>query len=99
MGGVFKAASPIPPTYLEQKRAEAQIQYKEEMAYMEANKPMLDKMLEDERQAMMSEGAGSLIGAIEAITGAPKKPDGSPAGASAPAAGAAAPAAVAAKSA
>jgi import inner membrane translocase subunit TIM50 len=59
----------VPPTYLDQKRAEAQAQYREEMAYMEANKPQLEKMLQEERDAMMREGAGSLLGAISALAG------------------------------
>lgn len=74
----------VPPTYLEQKRAEAQAQYKEEMAYLEANKPTLDKMLQEERDAMMREGAGSLLGIMQAFGGAPPLPKDGEAGASAP---------------
>ncbi|KAI9569145.1 HAD-like domain-containing protein [Boletus coccyginus] len=69
--------SPIPPTYLEQKRAEAQRQYKEEHAYIANHKAEFDKALEDERQAMAKEMPGSLLGLLDNL--AAKKPeDGEP---------------------
>ena len=64
--------SPIPPTYLEQKRAEAQRQYKEEQAYIAAHKADFDKALEEERQAMAKEMSGSLLGLLDTVAG--KKP-------------------------
>lgn len=77
----------MPPTYLEQKRAEAQLQYKEEVAYLEANKPNLDKMIEEERAAMLRDGAGSLLGALQVFTGPPPPPGPPPASAPAAPAG------------
>ncbi|KAL4068765.1 HAD-like domain-containing protein [Scleroderma yunnanense] len=59
-GGGEAMNSPIPPTYLEQKRAEAQQTYKQEMAYIEANKATLDKMIEEQRQQEAKEMSGSL---------------------------------------
>jgi import inner membrane translocase subunit TIM50 len=64
--------SPIPPTYLEQKRAEAQRQYKEEQAYIASHKAEFDKALEEERQAMAKEMSGSLLGLLDNLAG--KKP-------------------------
>ncbi|KZT21120.1 HAD-like protein [Neolentinus lepideus HHB14362 ss-1] len=56
--------SPIPPTYLEQKRAEAQQMYKEEQAYIAAHKDEFERLLEEDRKAMAREMSGSLWGAI-----------------------------------
>lgn len=64
--------SSIPPTYLEQKRAEAQHHYKEEHAYIEAHKGEFDKLLEEDRQAMAKEMPGSLLGLLDNMAG--KKP-------------------------
>lgn len=52
--------SPIPPTYLEQKRAEAQSIYKQELAYIQANKATLEKMLEEQKQQEAKEMSGTL---------------------------------------
>ncbi|KAI6159222.1 HAD-like domain-containing protein [Pisolithus thermaeus] len=52
--------SPIPPTYLEQKRAEAQSIYKQEQAYIQANKATLEKMLEEQKQQEAKEMSGTL---------------------------------------
>ncbi|KAH7885179.1 HAD-like domain-containing protein [Phlebopus sp. FC_14] len=68
-----KPHSPIPPTYLEQKRAEAQRQYKEEQAYIAANKAEFDKLLEEDRQAMAKEMSGSLWSVLDSMSG--KKPE------------------------
>ncbi|KAG9308604.1 hypothetical protein JVU11DRAFT_11711 [Chiua virens] len=65
--------SPIPPTYLEQKRTEAQRQYKEEQAYIASHKAEFDKLLEDDRQAMAKEMPGSLLGVLDTMSGK-KKP-------------------------
>ena len=64
--------SAIPPTYLEQKRAEAQRQYKEEQTYIATHKAEFDKALEEERQAMAKEMSGSLLGLLDNMAG--KKP-------------------------
>ncbi|EKM81387.1 hypothetical protein AGABI1DRAFT_84279 [Agaricus bisporus var. burnettii JB137-S8] len=50
-----------PPTYLEQKRMEAQRLYVEEQKYIEGNRETLDKLVEQEQQAMMSQGPASLF--------------------------------------
>ncbi|EIW80210.1 HAD-like protein [Coniophora puteana RWD-64-598 SS2] len=82
-------SSPVPPTYLEQKRTEAQRIYKEEQAYIAANKHEFERLLEEDRQAMAREMSGSLWGMLDGAGG--KKPDAaSPA--PTPAAGATAPA-------
>jgi len=60
-----------PPTYLEQKRMEAQRQYIEEQKYIEANRETLDKMLEQEQHAMAAQAPGSLF----EVFGAMKKPE------------------------
>ncbi|KIJ63478.1 hypothetical protein HYDPIDRAFT_175883 [Hydnomerulius pinastri MD-312] len=65
--------SPIPPTYLEQKRLEAQRQYKEEQAYIAANKADFDKLLEEDKQAMAKEMSGSLWSVLDGMAG--KKPE------------------------
>ncbi|KAG6382185.1 HAD-like domain-containing protein [Boletus reticuloceps] len=64
--------SPIPPTYLEQKRAEAQRQYREERAHLAAHKAEFDKALEEENKRIAKEMSGSLLGFIENMAG--KKP-------------------------
>jgi len=60
-----------PPTYLEQKRMEAQRQYIEEQKYIEANRGTLDKLLEQEQQAMACQAPGSLF----EMVGQMKKPE------------------------
>lgn len=60
-----------PPTYLEQKRAEAQRQYIEEQKYIEANRETLDKMLQQEQDAMAAQAPGNLF----EMFGQPKKPE------------------------
>ncbi|KAI6043535.1 HAD-like domain-containing protein [Pisolithus marmoratus] len=52
--------SPIPPTYLEQKRMEAQNLYRQEQAYIQANKATLDKMIEEQKQQEAKEMSGTL---------------------------------------
>ncbi|KAI5995317.1 HAD-like domain-containing protein, partial [Pisolithus orientalis] len=56
----FVSHSPIPPTYLEQKRTEAQNIYRQEQAYLQANKATLDKMLEEQKQQDAKEMSGTL---------------------------------------
>lgn len=50
---------------------EAQRQYIEEQKYIEANRATLDKMLEQEQQAMAAQAPGSLFEAFGAV----KKPE------------------------
>ncbi|KAG2370260.1 HAD-like domain-containing protein [Suillus spraguei] len=65
--------SPIPLTYLEQKRLEAQRQYKEEQLYIVTHKAEFERLLEEDRQAMAREMGGSLWGMLDAMAG--KKAD------------------------
>ncbi|OAX40299.1 HAD-like protein [Rhizopogon vinicolor AM-OR11-026] len=64
-----QSRSPIPLTYLEQKRLEAQRQYKEEQAYIATHKDEFEKLLEEDRQAMAREMSGNLWSALDAMTG------------------------------
>jgi import inner membrane translocase subunit TIM50 len=64
--------SPIPPTYLEQKRAEAQRHYKDEQTYIATHKAEFEKLLEEDRQAMAKEMSGSLWSVLDGMAG--KKP-------------------------
>lgn len=73
-GGSSNNTSPIPPTYLEQKRAEAQAIYKEEQAYIASHKEEFDRLLEEDRKAMAREMSGSLWGAIGKMAGVPPPP-------------------------
>lgn len=73
--------SPVPLTYLEQKRLEAQRQYKEEQAYIASHKDEFERLLEEDRQAMAQEMSGSLWSALDSMTG--KKIVGPAAGAAA----------------
>lgn len=50
-----------PPTYLEQKRAEAQRQYTQERKYIEANRETFDKIIQQEQEAMAAQAPGSLL--------------------------------------
>ena len=59
--------SPIPPTYLEQKRAEAQALYREEKAYIAANKANFERLLEEDRQAMAKEMSGNAVGVVQSM--------------------------------
>jgi import inner membrane translocase subunit TIM50 len=61
-------------TYLEQKRKEAQRQYKEEQAYIELHKGDFERLMEEDRQAMAKEMSGTLWGALDSLAGGgPKK--------------------------
>ena len=70
------ANSPVPPTYLEQKRHEAQMQYREEQAYIAANKANFDKLIKDEQDALAQQMPGTFWGAAAAIMGG--APPGAP---------------------
>ncbi|KAF8883276.1 HAD-like domain-containing protein [Infundibulicybe gibba] len=64
--------SAIPPTYLEQKRLEAQMQYKEEQNYIQTHKEELERLLEQEQKAMVGDVPGSLWEAFDQFKGKPK---------------------------
>lgn len=61
--------SSVPLTYLEQKRLEAQRQYKEEQLYIATHKDEFERLLEEDRQAMAREMSGSLMGVLDAMAG------------------------------
>ncbi|RXW25692.1 hypothetical protein EST38_g162 [Candolleomyces aberdarensis] len=62
-----------PPTYLEQKRREAQLQYQEEQKYIRENRAMLEDALEKEQQALAAQVPSNLWEAIDQISGNPKE--------------------------
>jgi len=68
-------SGPEPLTYLELKRKEAQMFYVREQQYIKENEPVLEKARQEDMDKMR-EGAGSLIGWIENMTGKPPS-DGS----------------------
>ncbi|KIM71865.1 hypothetical protein PILCRDRAFT_748373 [Piloderma croceum F 1598] len=63
-------SSPIPLTYLEQKRREAQSLYLEEMAFIEKNKPEFERLIEEDKKAQVSQMPDNLFGVLGAMTGA-----------------------------
>ncbi|KAK7026404.1 mitochondrial inner membrane protein required for protein import [Paramarasmius palmivorus] len=69
-----RSAESAPPTYLEQKRKEAQMQYKEEQAYIEKNKDYLEKLLKQEQDMMAAQVPKNLWEAVEQIRGGPPPP-------------------------
>ncbi|OBZ69462.1 Mitochondrial import inner membrane translocase subunit TIM50 [Grifola frondosa] len=74
-GSAQQTASPVPLTYIEQKRLEAQQQYLEEQAYLNANKENFDKMIKAEQDAMAREMPSTFWGAAQAmLTGVPPPP-------------------------
>ncbi|ESK90564.1 mitochondrial import inner membrane translocase subunit tim50 [Moniliophthora roreri MCA 2997] len=62
-----------PLTYLEQKRKEAQMQYKEEQAYIAKNKDYLEKLLKQEQDMMAAQVPKNLWEAIDQMRGNPPK--------------------------
>ncbi|KAJ3980142.1 HAD-like protein [Lentinula detonsa] len=64
-----------PPTYLEQKRKEAQQQYLEEQAHIAKNKDYLESLLKHEQDVMASQAPSNLWEMIETMRGNPKVPD------------------------
>ncbi|KAH9833590.1 NIF-domain-containing protein [Rhodofomes roseus] len=68
-------SSPIPPTYLEQKRREAQLQYQEEQAYIRANKENFERMIKEEQEALEREmRGGTLWGSMQSMVVGPPPP-------------------------
>lgn len=58
-----------PPTYLEQKRWEAQENYKAELEYFKAQEPTFKKLIEEDRERQQKEMSGSLFGMITGQSG------------------------------
>ncbi|KAI0363989.1 NIF-domain-containing protein [Pilatotrama ljubarskyi] len=75
-GGSEQAVqSPVPLTYLEQKRLEAQRHYMEEQEYLRQNKENFDRMLKEEQEAMAREMPSTIWGAVQAMmAGGPQPP-------------------------
>jgi len=65
-----------PPTYLEQKRKEAQSQYLEEINFIENNKPDFDRMIEEDKRAMANQMPDNLFGMLGALAGRKQEPGG-----------------------
>ncbi|KAK0449281.1 import inner membrane translocase subunit tim-50 [Armillaria borealis] len=75
MFGLGSQTEPVPLTYLEQKRKEAQRNYLEEQAYIEKNREQLDKLLEQDREMMAAQVPSNLWDAIDQMKGGPPKPE------------------------
>ena len=78
LSGLFGGSSsentgPEPLTYLEQKRKEAQAHYREEQAYIAANKSHFDNLIEEDRKALEQQMSGNLFSMLSNI-GAPPPP-------------------------
>ncbi|KAG7091437.1 hypothetical protein E1B28_010473 [Marasmius oreades] len=58
-----------PPSYLEQKRKEYQLTYKEEQAYLAKNKDYLEKLLKQEQEMMAAQVPKNLWEAIDQMRG------------------------------
>ncbi|PFH47484.1 hypothetical protein AMATHDRAFT_67686 [Amanita thiersii Skay4041] len=58
-----------PPTYLEQKRREAQLQYMEEQKYLESHKDELEQFMKQQEEALASQVPNSLWDAIDQLKG------------------------------
>jgi len=82
LSGLFGGSSPIPTTtgskipltYLEQKRLEAQQHYREEQAYIAANKDNFDRLIREEQEALEKQMPNTFIGAVGAMFGPPPQP-------------------------
>ncbi|KAI0827729.1 NIF-domain-containing protein [Trametes gibbosa] len=71
-------ASPVPLTYLEQKRLEAQRHFVEEQEYLRANKENFDRMIKEEQEAMAREMPSTIWGAMQAMVVPPPAPGQAP---------------------
>ncbi|PPR01383.1 hypothetical protein CVT24_006221 [Panaeolus cyanescens] len=64
-----------PPTYLEQRRREAQAQYLHEQNYIKENKEEIEKAMQQEQAAMAAQAPGSLWAAMDQLrAGGPAAP-------------------------
>lgn len=76
MGGTSGSKSPIPPTYLEAKRAEAQMQYKQELQFIQEHREELEKLRKQDEEAAMGQAPGNLWEALSQMQGGPEGPAG-----------------------
>ncbi|KAG6820317.1 hypothetical protein H0H93_002404 [Arthromyces matolae] len=67
--GTVKTEGNVPPTYLEQKRYEAQMQYREEQKYIEEHREELEKLLAQDQAAAQGDMPGSLWEAVTQLGG------------------------------
>ncbi|KAE9390737.1 NIF-domain-containing protein [Gymnopus androsaceus JB14] len=76
-GGFFGVSSRstqnAPPTYLEQKRKEAQQQYLEEQKHIAKNKDYLESLIKHEQAVMAAQAPSNIWEAIETMRGNPKE--------------------------
>ncbi|KAH9935110.1 NIF-domain-containing protein [Epithele typhae] len=72
------SGSQAPPTYLEQKRLEAQHQYLEEQEYLKKNKAYFDQLIKEEQEAAARQMPSTFWGAAQAMMGPPPAADGAP---------------------
>ncbi|KLO05854.1 HAD-like protein [Schizopora paradoxa] len=73
LSGLFmgsKQESPVPLTYLEQKRKEAQERHRGDMEYLEQNKAQFDKMKEEQLKLQNESMGGNLFSILSSV-GAP----------------------------
>ncbi|KAK7472010.1 mitochondrial inner membrane protein required for protein import [Stygiomarasmius scandens] len=68
-----RSAQNAPPTYLEQKRKEAQQQYQEEQAYINKNRDYLEKLLKQDQDMMAQMVPGNFWEALDQLRGNPPK--------------------------
>ncbi|KAG6891171.1 hypothetical protein C0992_009786 [Termitomyces sp. T32_za158] len=66
----------IPPTYLEQKRHEAQLQYQEEQKYIAENREQLEKLLAQDQAAAQGDMPASLWEAFTQVQGKKENKEG-----------------------
>lgn len=72
--GSKQEATPIPLTYLEQKRKEAQERHRADMEYLEQNKPQFDKMREEQLKLASENMSGNLFSILSSVGGPPPPP-------------------------
>ncbi|KAF5363180.1 hypothetical protein D9758_008395 [Tetrapyrgos nigripes] len=68
-----RSAQNAPPTYLEQKRKEAQQQYQEEQAYIKKNKDYLEQLLKQDQDMMAQMVPNNFWEALDQLRGNPPK--------------------------
>ncbi|KAJ4471462.1 import inner membrane translocase subunit tim-50 [Lentinula aciculospora] len=72
LGVSSRSTQNAPPTYLEQKRKEAQQQYLEEQAHIAKNKDYLESLLKHEQDVMAAQAPNNIWEMIDTMRGNPK---------------------------